>query len=589
MVSSPVTFTLTRTPEAAVTTTRRCAVSYARFSDPKQRKGDSEGRQDRDFRTFCQAHNLTPAGEAYIDRAQSGFRGVHRKKGRLGALIEAAQGGAFEKGTVVVIEAWDRLGRMIPNKQVKLIEELLETGVSIGVCRLGDIFTYEDFGTHKWTTLAVFVQLAYQESKQKSDRVAAAWSRRREQARTDGRALPCQPPAWVEFRSDKPQLIPERAAALKRIFQLAAAGYGLIRIIRQLDAENVPPFTADRSRPGRAVSLLAGRWATSTVHMLLNDRRALGEYQPRDRDGNPAGPPIPDYLPAAITEEDFALAQAAIRGRRIGRDKRGRVLVERQSKHINLFKGLIKHCRDGESMVLHNSKAKDGTPVLLSRSGEEGRGRCYTFPYFVFEEAILELLREVSPADVLPREKETPNAAAVLRAKLADIRGDIGGYKDDLRKRRTPALVALLQEKEAEEEQVATRLQEELAKAARPAERAWEELPSLAELVRDGGDEARLRLRPVLRRVIDSVWVLTVRRGAHTLCAAQAYFAGGDARRDWLVVYRSAGHRRSGGWWRESFREVEGLDLRKPAHVRQLERVLLGADLDRFTLRPLPR
>ena len=39
--------------------------------------------------------------------------------------------------------------------------ELLHTGVSIGVCHLEDIFCEDDFGTHKWTTLAVFIQLAY--------------------------------------------------------------------------------------------------------------------------------------------------------------------------------------------------------------------------------------------------------------------------------------------------------------------------------------------------------------------------------------------------------------------------------------------
>src|SRR5262249_5823739 len=129
---------------------------------------------------------------------------------------------------------------------------------------------------------------------------------------------------------------------------------------------------------------------------------------------------------------------------------------------------------------------------------------------------------------------------------------------------------------------------EELAKAARPAERAWKDLPTLADLVKKGGDEARLRLRPVLRRVVEEILVLIVRRGSFQLLAAQVFFEGG-ARRDYLLVYQTAANRRPGGWWREAVREAEGLDLRKPAHVRQLERVLLGADLGRFALRPLPR
>src|SRR5262249_47007838 len=152
-------------------------------------------------------------------------------------LVEAAKVGTFEKGTVIVVEAWDRLGRQIPNKQIRLIEELLETGVDIGICRLNDVFTYDDFGGPKGYTLTAVVSMAYTESKQKSERVAAAWKARREKARAEGKSLPCQPPAWVEVTDYVPKVggtvrvIRERAAAVKRIFQLAGQGYGLSRII----------------------------------------------------------------------------------------------------------------------------------------------------------------------------------------------------------------------------------------------------------------------------------------------------------------------------------------------------------------------
>src|SRR6516164_1748049 len=130
---------------------RRLGVSYSRFSNPSQGEGDSETPQAEKFRQFCQSHNLTPVQGVYIDRGLSGYDGAHRRKGQLGVLIEHARGGRFEPGSVIVVEAWDRLGRLIPNKQIHLLEELLETGVSIGVCRLNDVFTYADFGTHKWT------------------------------------------------------------------------------------------------------------------------------------------------------------------------------------------------------------------------------------------------------------------------------------------------------------------------------------------------------------------------------------------------------------------------------------------------------
>src|SRR5262249_14178625 len=126
---------------------RRIGISYSRLSDPKQAAGDSEGRQDRLYRAFCERHDLTPLTEVFLDKGRSGYHDEHRKKGRLGVLIQYAREGRFEPGTVIVIEAWDRLGRLRPDRQTELVAELLRTGVDIGVCRLNDVFSLEDFAT----------------------------------------------------------------------------------------------------------------------------------------------------------------------------------------------------------------------------------------------------------------------------------------------------------------------------------------------------------------------------------------------------------------------------------------------------------
>jgi DNA invertase Pin-like site-specific DNA recombinase len=554
---------------------RRLAVSYSRFSDPKQSAGDSADRQDRDFRQFCQLHDLTPSGEVYADRGRSGYHDEHRRKGRLGQLVAFAKEGRFEPGTVVVVEAWDRLGRLRPDKQTALVAELVQTGVSIGVCRLNDIFAEDDFGTHKWTTLAVFIQLAYQESKQKAERVAASWAKRREKAQQEGRQVGCPLPAWVEKVNPEEvggavRLTPGRAEALRRIFRLAAEGLGHSRIAAALTAGGVKAF-------GRS-----GRWTVPYIANLLNDRRAVGEAQFYKGTGEPDGKPLAGYFPAAVSEEEYQLARAAQESR-LGTDAKGRALVPRQSRYVNVFKGLLTHARDGAGMALHNhGQARDGTRLVLMNSaavGASGRNRTFTFPYHVFEQAVLGLLREVDPAEVLPRPAEERDRLAVLRSRLANVRQDIGGLQEELKAGFSKALAAVLREKEAEEERVGQELQEELARSVRPAEKAWRDLPSLVDIVREGGDEARLKLRPVLRRVVEGMHVLIVRRGAWRLCAVQAYFAEGGARRDYLITYRPAGNGRGEAWRAWSLSEVAGpadLDLRKQAHARQLEK-LLGA------------
>lgn len=568
-----------------MSTPRRLAVSYSRFSDPKQAKGDSEDRQDRLFRDFCRRHNLTPLAEVFADRGRSGYKDEHRKKGRLGQLIAMAKDGRFVPGTVIVVEAWDRLGRLRPDRQTDLLAELLRTGVSVGVCRLEDIFSEEDFGTHKWTTLAVFIQMAYQESKQKAERVAASWEKRREQARAEGRLLTSRLPAWMECVGGTARLIPERAAAVRRIFRLAAAGLGHARIVGVLEKEGVPSFGTAVVNKGRSRPQFSGKWTRPYVALILNDRRALGEFQARKLDGSPDGPPLTGYLPAAVTEEEFHLARAGQEGRFNKKDKKGRRLVPRQGKYVNVFKGLLRHARDGEGWVLHNKgTAAEPELILVNAKGEGGRSKCYTFPYYVFEEAVLGLLREVNPRDVLPPEGKAVSRAGVLRAKLANVRQDIARLQEDLKAGYSRALAEVLRNRESAEEQIGQELHEELAKAVKPASRAWRELPSLIDLIRDASDpdEMRLKLRPVLRRVVEAAWVLIVPRGSYRFACVQLFFAGGK-QRHFIILHQTAGYRRKGGWWVKSFAAVakpHDLDLRKRADAKKLEAFLASVELE---------
>jgi DNA invertase Pin-like site-specific DNA recombinase len=545
---------------------RRTAISYSRYSDPKQGKGDTETRQAEMFRTFCQQHNLTPLRDVYADKGRSGYKGHHRSKGRLGQLIQDANDGKFEPGSVLVVEGWDRLGRLIPNKQIRLIEELLETGVHIGVCQLNDIFTMEDFGTHKWTTLAVFVQLAYQESKQKADRVAASWVRRREQARKDGQAMTGLLPAWLRLVNGAIVTIPERVAAVRRIFALSAAGYGQARIIRTLNEEGHAPI--GRGKNG---------WGHSYIQLLLTDRRVLGQMQPT-KGGKADGEKMLSYYPPIVSEEEFNLANEGQKGRR-GRSG------QRDRKHVNTFQGLLVNALDGEGFYIRNHGSKTKPRLLLiNAAAGNGRSRSQSFFYSIFEEAILGLLREVNPADVLPKQQQgKPSTADTLRAKLANIRATISGLQADLKEGYSKALAAVLRDREQEEETVAGLLQDELAKNVRPAERAWQELPGLVDLIEKYGDEARLRIRSVLRAIVEEMRLVLVRRGSRLLCGVQVFFAGG-AVRHYLLVYRMACPGRPRSWWCRSLASThigaDDIDLRRKDHAAALAEELQEMDLD---------
>jgi DNA invertase Pin-like site-specific DNA recombinase len=553
----------------------RPGVSYTRWSDPKQGQGDSEARQAEAFRGFCQRHNLTPWAEAYLDKGLSGYKDHHRTKGKLGVLIGHAQENRFPLRAVIVVEAWDRLGRLRPDRQIDLIRELLETGVSIGVCRLDDIFTEEDFGTHKWTTLAVFVQLAYQESKQKAERVAASRVRGRERARAGG-LLTRKLPLWLRVNDQgQAEFVPGRREVIQKIFRLAADGMGYTRIVRALEREKVPPFTR--------------KWTRVYVYEILTDGRARGVLQPKFLNGKPAGEPV--KIPAAVTEEEWALAHAA-QDARLQVDSKGRkVSGRRERKFVYTFQGLLVHARDGEGFLLHNRGSSRKSPlVLLNAAGKAGRAPCVTLPFLAFEHALLGQLAEVDPKDVLPKKVDTgPTKLQSLRAELALARKDVEEIKASLKRKYSSHLDEVLRDHESRVQRLEA---EESAETARQAgggpQAAWEKVPSLVDQVEKEGDAARLRLRVVLRQILEEIRVLPVRVGLTAVILTQAYFSGGG-RRTWWVCHRAASRHRQTETEVHSFFVTAAdaaeiyrfMDLRDPTHVEYFatfyKRVLDGS------------
>jgi hypothetical protein len=458
------------------------------------------------------------------------------------------------------------------------VGELLRTGVQIGVCRLDDIFCEDDFGTHKWTTLAVFIQLAFQESKQKSDRLASAWARARKRAREEGRLVP-RLPAWVERAPDgKPRLIPGRAAVVRRIFQMAVEGLSHRRIVRTLEEEKVPPFGQKKVAKGRSRSQFCGRWNCPYVALILRDRRALGEFQPRTADGKPDGPPIAGYYPAAVAEAEWLLAQQAIGGRKPDVRRRHR-------KYVNIFAGMLIHARDGEGMILHARKYKGTTRLTLwNYSGHDGRAEGYSWPYLILEEKVLERLKEIDARDVLPQDKPA-RRLDVLRARLSHVRGEIASLGRELQEGYSRTVAAVLKQREAEEVELGDQLQKELAESVRPASRAWGELPSLVEVLKASPDPdaTRMRIRAVLQRAIEDMRVLFVRRGAWRLAAVQVFFHGGAVRHYLLAYLPEAFKRPRQVWCRSLAADAAAgeLDLRRPEHAERLAAELASLDIGR--------
>lgn len=551
---------------------------YARISHPDQRKGGGLERQTQAaVAEFCRRHGFTLSKRCLVDDGVSAFKGLNATPHHeLGKFIAEATRGVIRRGDCLVVENLDRISRQDPWAAISLVNDLRQLGIHVGRLDVMKLLRCDSTDIGDFFGTAAEFSRGHSESAAKSMRNGAAWRRKREEARESGALITRRLAAWVEERDGKLRLVPQRSAVVRRIFRLAAGGYGAARIVKTLTEEKVPPFGA------------SGQWTRAYVGLLLKDRRVLGEFQPCTSDVKPDGKPIPDYYPAAVTEEEWYAARAGAAARKQP-DGAYRQTPGRVGERVELFSGLLKNARDGGSYyVATRTDGGKHTRVLINTNAAEGRAPCYSFPLATFEAAVLSCLREIDPHEILNGD-HGPDESLALAGELAHVEAKIDELAAELLKGDVTALARVLRQLEDKKRDLSERLAEARQKAAHPLSESWGEAQSLAAALENAPDpaEARLRLRSALRRIVDSVWLLAVPRGRDRLCACQVWFTGTQRHRDYLILHRppkaNKSARQKGGWWVRSLADVARpgeLDLREPAHAKYLEKALAALDLE---------
>jgi DNA invertase Pin-like site-specific DNA recombinase len=555
------------------------AYSYIRFSHPDQAKGDSLRRQTAAAAEWCARNAVRlDTSTTLHDLGRSAFTGAHRTnpdRHALAAFLKLVEAGRVPRGSYLVVENLDRLSREDIQPALLLALNLMQAGVRIVQLKPVEMVFDDKSDTMPVMMMIMELSRGHSESAIKSERVGAAWAQRKKAAREGADVLTRRLPAWVEERGGKLVLIPSRAAAVRRVFALAGRGFGHTAIVRRLTAEQVPPLGT------------AGHWARSYVNALLADRRAVGELQPKTRRGKTAdGAAVPGYFPAVVTEEEWLAARAVAASRP--------VKATRGGKHLDLFSGLVRNATDGGGFyaVTRHGRRNGAYRVLVNTAGAEGRAPQVSFPLPTFERAVLSLLAEVDPRDVTGR-KRGPDEVMVLGGELERVEASIALIEAEMDERgESPTLFKRLRAKEDEKRTLAGRLAEARRKAAHPLSEAWGQAHTLLAALDAAPDreDARLRLRSLLRRVVEEVRLLIVPRGPDRLAAVQVFFVA-DGCRSYLIFHRAArfnGRQRLEGSWRaKSLADVvdsEALDLRRAEDAAALEVVLREIDLARLAV-----
>ncbi len=383
------------------------AYSYIRFSSKKQEQNDSVKRQTRLRDEWLRQHpEMTLDTTISLqDLGVSAFRGrnLDPEWGDLGKFIDLAerQDSPIEKGSILLLERLDRFSRQRVSIAYTALMRLVQAGIKVVVLDpVAHQIDKENVDQlHVVLPIVTNLCLAHEQSREKSKRVSHAWISRREDARAGKKIFTKRIPAWMRYnaKSNKLELDPDAAEAVRFIFKRTAEGLGQVQLVREMNKSYAP--IAPKKRNGNSP-----KWNTSYICKILNDRSVIGDFQPHTiKEGKkrvPDGEPISNYFPRVVTDELFYQAQYQ-------KSLRKKEKSQSASGFINLFTGLVVNNADKYVMQIQTSrtKRKDGNVYVQRRLWSYGNrrglsGSCpWGIDYYPFETVMLHALSELNPDD----------------------------------------------------------------------------------------------------------------------------------------------------------------------------------------------
>jgi len=365
------------------------AYSYIRYSTPEQGKGNSLARQTEAARRYAAEHDLD-LDESLRDLGVSAYHGFNRIRGALGSFLRRVESGEIPTGSYLLVESLDRVSREEAMKAFTLFTGLVGAGITIVTIADGcRVYSQEVLSEQPMKLLEslLYMILANDESKRKSRRVGEAAKARRNAAIATGRPFTGRCVEWCRLVGGRYELVPERAAVVRRIFEMCVSGSGLWLIAATLNREGLEPWGRGGQR-GKC-------WRRSYVVKILSNKATFGcvqFYLMVNGKRVPEGPEVRDYYPPVVSEETFMLAAAA-------RERRTNKGGPKGAGVVNLFQGLIRcgHC-DVSMTSRHRGKPPKGGRYLMCGTAREGAACTNpktTWRYERLEEELLGLISAI--------------------------------------------------------------------------------------------------------------------------------------------------------------------------------------------------
>ncbi len=402
-------------------------------------KGDSLRRQTELSATYARENNLNLYETlTFRDLGVSAFNKSNlRSGGQLRAFLDAIDQGVVSSGSYLLVESLDRISRAQILEAFEVFTGILNRGITI--VTLADNMVYsKEKANERFTDLIISITImsrAHEESLTKSRRLKAAWDTKRKNVAE--RKLTSMCPAWLKLNAKCTEYepIPEKIAIVRQIVDLMMSGMGKNFIAKKFNLDGIPSI----GKRGKEHT-----WFPSYIDKIVKSRALIGEFQPKHAAHGkriPAGEPIFDYFPRAISDERFALLQQLIseRGKKAG-GNRGKLFS-------NLFTGFVKCAYCGSNMV-HVNKGEDRRRKVDSRKNrflvcskaKRGAG-CYYLPwtYDDLEEAFIRHAKGIDFERFIKESADQTKTVRSIGDKIIIKRAE----REDLIKRKDNLIEAL--------------------------------------------------------------------------------------------------------------------------------------------------
>lgn len=364
------------------------AYSYIRLSSKRQTHNDKGGidRQLDGFRQVCNRFNWTPQTQTFSDLGVSAFSGDNRLKGELSEFMQLALDGKLAPTPCLVLESLDRFSRQDIDESEPAVLALLKSGVAIHVKFTGQTFTRAstvELGDR--IQILVALKAAHSYSQQLSERVTAAKTRKLARFENGEAVNICDfAPRWIDWNKDSKTLeLNDNSKAVEIIFREYQGGASLSSICRTLHSKHIPSF-------------LGGTWTKQTVRKILSNPATYGEF--RGKQG---------VFPAIVTKAQFESVQIILSRNAGVKLEKGKKAAEgtefgkrgRTSKHINIFRGLVRCSECGHSMSMNSGR---NHPYYRCDSHIHGAcGNRFSVRASLIEENLICGLLQASPEELL--------------------------------------------------------------------------------------------------------------------------------------------------------------------------------------------